>query len=74
VVNHCLRSENYFNVIVSDKQLHLQYLDMESAVTHCTKGIGVWGQASNDQGQVPDVVMACAGTYRPRKPWPRRPC
>ena len=61
VVNHCLRSENYFNVIVSDKQLHLQYLDMESAVTHCTKGIGVWGQASNDQGQEPDVVMACAG-------------
>jgi len=61
VVNHCLRSENYFNVIVCDKQLHLQYLDMENAIGHCTKGIGIWGRASNDQGQEPDVVMACAG-------------
>ena len=61
VADHCLRSENFINVIVSDKQLHLQYLNMEAAITHCTKGIGVWGQASNDQGQEPDVVMACAG-------------
>jgi len=61
VANHCLRSENYVNVIVSDKQLHLQYLDMEAAITHCTKGISIWGQASNDQGHEPDVVMACAG-------------
>ena len=61
VANHCLRSENYINVIVSDKQMHLQYLDMDHAITHCTKGIGIWGQASNDQGQEPDVVMACAG-------------
>jgi len=61
VADHCLRSENYINVIVSDKQLHLQYLDMDSAITHCTKGIGIWAQASNDQGQEPDVVMACAG-------------
>jgi xylulose-5-phosphate/fructose-6-phosphate phosphoketolase len=61
VVNHCLRSENYFNVIVCDKQLHLQYLDMESAIVHCTKGIGIWGKASNDQGVEPDVVMASAG-------------
>ena len=61
VADHCLRSENFINVIVSDKQLHLQYLSMEAAITHCTKGIGVWGQASNDQGQEPDVVMACAG-------------
>jgi xylulose-5-phosphate/fructose-6-phosphate phosphoketolase len=61
VANHCLRSENYINVIVSDKQLHLQYLDMDAAITHCTKGISIWGQASNDQGQEPDVVMACAG-------------
>jgi xylulose-5-phosphate/fructose-6-phosphate phosphoketolase len=61
VANHCLRSENYINVIVSDKQLHLQYLDMEAAVAHCTKGIGVWGRASNDQGEEPDVVMGCAG-------------
>jgi xylulose-5-phosphate/fructose-6-phosphate phosphoketolase len=61
VADHCLRSENYINVIVCDKQLHLQYMDMDQAVTHCTKGISIWGQASNDQGQEPDVVMACAG-------------
>jgi len=61
VVDHCLRSENYINVIVADKQLHLQYLKMDAAVTHCTKGIGIWGAASNDQGEEPDVVMACAG-------------
>ena len=61
VVDHCLRSENYVNVIVSDKQSHLQYLDAESAVTHCTKGIGIWSWASNDEGAEPDVVMASAG-------------
>jgi xylulose-5-phosphate/fructose-6-phosphate phosphoketolase len=61
VVDHCLRSENYINVIVCDKQLHLQYMDMDQAVTHCTKGISIWGQASNDQGEEPDVVMGCAG-------------
>ena len=61
VADHCLRSENYINVIVSDKQMHLQYMDMDAAITHCTKGISIWGQASNDQGQEPDVVMACAG-------------
>jgi xylulose-5-phosphate/fructose-6-phosphate phosphoketolase len=61
VVNHCLRSENYVNVIVCDKQMHLQYMNMDDAITHCTKGIGIWAQASNDQGQEPDVVMACAG-------------
>lgn len=61
VVNHCLRSENYFNVIVCDKKSHLQYMDMESAMEHCTKGIGIWPQASNDQGQEPDLVMASAG-------------
>ncbi len=61
VADHCLRSENYINVIVSDKQLHLQYLDMDAAITHCTKGIGIWDWASNDQGCEPDLVMACAG-------------
>jgi xylulose-5-phosphate/fructose-6-phosphate phosphoketolase len=61
VANHCLRSENYINVIVSDKQMHLQYLDIEAAITHCTKGISIWAQASNDRGLEPDVVMACAG-------------
>src|SRR5690242_3653463 len=61
VANHCLRSVNYINVIVCDKQMHLQYLDIDAAITHCTKGISIWAQASNDQGQEPDVVMACAG-------------
>lgn len=61
VADHCLRSENYINVIVCDKQLHLQYLSMDQAIAHCTKGVGIWPQASNDQGQEPDVVMASAG-------------
>ena len=61
VADHCLRSENYINVIVSDKQNHLQYLNIEEAITHCTKGISIWAQASNDAGKEPDVVMACAG-------------
>jgi xylulose-5-phosphate/fructose-6-phosphate phosphoketolase len=61
VADHCLRSENYINVIVCDKQMHLQYLNIDAAITHCTKGISIWAQASNDQGQEPDVVMACAG-------------
>jgi xylulose-5-phosphate/fructose-6-phosphate phosphoketolase len=61
VADHCLRSENYVNVIVCDKQSHLQYLDMDAAITHCDKGIGIWGWASNDQGDDPDVVMASAG-------------
>lgn len=61
VANHCLRSKNYVNVIVSDKQLHLQYMDMDAAIKHCTKGIGIWDWASNDQGSEPDIVMASAG-------------
>jgi xylulose-5-phosphate/fructose-6-phosphate phosphoketolase len=61
VADHCLRSENYVNVIVADKQPHLQYLDMDAAVKHCTKGIGIWDWASNDAGSEPDVVIACAG-------------
>jgi len=61
VADHCLRSENYVNVIVSDKQMHLQYMDMDAAIRHCTKGIGIWDWASNDQGGEPDVVMASAG-------------
>ncbi|HKN20024.1 MAG TPA: phosphoketolase family protein [Terracidiphilus sp.] len=61
VANHCLRSENYINVIVSDKQRHLQFLDIDAAITHCTKGIGIWNWASNDEGNEPDVVMAAAG-------------
>jgi xylulose-5-phosphate/fructose-6-phosphate phosphoketolase len=61
VADHCLRSVNYVNVIVADKQVHLQYLDMEAAVEHCTKGVGIWNWASNDQGAEPDVVMASCG-------------
>jgi xylulose-5-phosphate/fructose-6-phosphate phosphoketolase len=61
VTDHCLRSHDYVNVIVADKQEHLQYLTMEDAVTHCTKGIGIWDWASTDDGEEPDVVMACAG-------------
>ena len=58
---HCLASQNYINVIVCDKQKHLQYLDMDAAIVHCTKGISIWPWASNDDGGEPDVVMACAG-------------
>ncbi len=61
VANHCLKSTNYINVIVSDKQKHLQYMTMEQAIVHCTKGLSIWPQASNDQGSEPDVVMASAG-------------
>jgi xylulose-5-phosphate/fructose-6-phosphate phosphoketolase len=61
VANHCLRSENYVNVIVSDKQMHLQYMNIDAAIQHCTKGVGIWGWASNDQGAEPDLVMASAG-------------
>ena len=61
VANHCLRSQNYVNVIVCDKQNHLQYMDIDAAITHCTKGIGIWDWASNDEGGEPDVVMASAG-------------
>jgi len=61
VMDHCLKSVNYVNVIVADKQNHLQYLDMEAAVEHCTKGVGIWDWASNDQGAEPDVVMASCG-------------
>ncbi|HYB90165.1 MAG TPA: phosphoketolase family protein [Candidatus Binataceae bacterium] len=61
VADHCLRSTGYINVIVADKQPHLQFLDIESAIEHCAKGIGLWPWASNDQGCEPDVVMASAG-------------
>ncbi|MEW6439957.1 MAG: phosphoketolase family protein [bacterium] len=61
VADHCLRSTNYVNVIVADKQLHLQYLSMDEAIRHCSKGIGIWEWASSDHGCEPDVVLACAG-------------
>ncbi|CAI8893340.1 phosphoketolase family protein [Methylocaldum szegediense] len=67
VADHCLRSTYNINVIVSDKQKHLQYLDMDAAIKHCTKGIGIWDWASNDQGSEPDVVMVGCGDIPTRE-------
>jgi len=61
VVDHCLRSRNYVNVIIAGKQPALQYLDIDAATKHCAAGIGMWEWASNDHDAEPDVVMACAG-------------
>ena len=61
VADHCLRSRNYVNVIVAGKQPALQWLDRQSAIEHCTNGIGIWQWACTDQNTEPDVVMACAG-------------
>ncbi len=61
VTDHCLRSRDYVNVIIAGKQPALQWLDMDSAIKHCTAGLGIWEWASNDKGGEPDVVMACAG-------------
>jgi xylulose-5-phosphate/fructose-6-phosphate phosphoketolase len=60
VADHCLRSRHYVNVIVAGKQPALDYLSIEDAILHCTRGLGIWGWASNDDGE-PDVVLACAG-------------
>jgi len=61
VADHCLRSVNYVNVIVADKQPHPEYLTMDEAIRHCTKGIGLWDWASSDQNGDPDVIVASAG-------------
>ncbi len=61
VMDHCLRTRHYVNVVVAGKHPSPQWLNMEEAVIHCTKGIGIWAWAGNDAGQEPDVVMACAG-------------
>jgi xylulose-5-phosphate/fructose-6-phosphate phosphoketolase len=61
VADHCLRSRNYVNLIVQDKQPQLQYLAMEEAIEHCRRGASRWEWASNDEGVEPDVVLACAG-------------
>ncbi len=61
VADHCLRSHNYVNVIVAGKQPSLNYLTMDEAILHCTRGIGIWDWASNDDRGEPDVVMACCG-------------
>ncbi|MDO5154695.1 MAG: phosphoketolase family protein [Eubacteriales bacterium] len=59
--DHCIKSKNYVNVIVASKHPSHQWLTMEQAVKHCTQGIGIWDWASNDQGEEPDVVLACCG-------------
>jgi len=61
VTDHCLRSRHYVNVVVAGKQPALQYLNIEEAINHCTKGVGIWPWASSDAGTSPDVVIACAG-------------
>src|SRR4029077_10659264 len=61
VADHCLRSHNYINLIIIDKQNHLQYLDMDAARDHCTRGASIWEWASNTAGAQPDVVLGCAG-------------
>jgi xylulose-5-phosphate/fructose-6-phosphate phosphoketolase len=61
VADHCLRSKNHVNVIVADKQKHLQFTTIDEAVVHCTKGMGIWTRASTDAGAEPDVVLACCG-------------
>ena len=61
VMDHCLRSRNYVNVVVAGKRAMPQWLSMDDAVVHCTEGAGIWQWASNDQGAEPDVVLACAG-------------
>ena len=59
--DHCIKSRNYVNVMVASKHPRPQWLTMDQAVKHCTQGIGIWDWASNDQGEEPDVVMACCG-------------
>jgi len=61
VADHCLRTTNTVNVIVADKQKHLQFMNIDDAITHCAKGVGIWGRASTDAGEEPDVVLACCG-------------
>ncbi len=61
VFDHCIKSRNYVNVMVTSKHPRPQWLTMEQAVKHCTQGIGIWQWASNDEGQEPDVIMACCG-------------
>jgi xylulose-5-phosphate/fructose-6-phosphate phosphoketolase len=61
VADHCLRSRHYVNVIVAGKQPALDYLAIDEAIAHCTRGVGIWPWASTDRGETPDVVLGCAG-------------
>ena len=73
VADHCLRSTDYINVIVADKQKHLQFTTIDEAIVHCTKGLGIWPRASTDAGEEPDVVLASLRRRRDAwRRWPRR--
>src|SRR5262249_6507672 len=61
VADHCLRATDCINVIVADKQKHLQFTTIDEAITHCTKGLGIWSRASTDSDAEPDVVLGCCG-------------
>lgn len=61
VADHCFRSRNYVNLIVIDKQLHLQFLNMHDAIEHCTRGLSIWDWAGNEESVEPDIVLGCAG-------------
>jgi xylulose-5-phosphate/fructose-6-phosphate phosphoketolase len=61
VADHCLRTTNCINVIVADKQKHLQFTTIDEAIVHCAKGLGIWARASTDAGEEPDVVLGCCG-------------
>lgn len=67
VSDHCLRSRNLVNVIVCDKQAHLQYLSMDEAIAHCHRGLGIWDWASNDEGAEPDLVIVGCGDVPTRE-------
>ena len=71
VMDHCLRSRHYVNIVVAGKHPAPQWLTMDAAVRHCAAGIGIWEWASNDDGGEPDVVMAAAATCRRSRRWRR---
>ena len=58
---HCMKTKNYINVLVTSKHLRPQWLNKDQAIKHCTKGLGIWNFASNDQDSNPDLIMACCG-------------
>jgi xylulose-5-phosphate/fructose-6-phosphate phosphoketolase len=74
VASHCLRSYNYINLMIIDKQFHLQYLDMDAAREHCTRGASIWQWASNDAGVELDIVLCCGATSRHKSRSRRHGC
>ena len=69
IFDHCIKSRNYVNVMITSKHPRPQWLTMDQAVKHCTHGIGIWQWASNDQGAEPDAVLACCGETPRWRPW-----